>query len=200
MSSNGNAPAARLKKTELFEPLNIRGLQLQNHIVVAPMGMYSSPGGHLTDFHLMHHGQFALRGVGLTMVEVTAVTANGRSSPLDAGIWDDSHIPSFRKVVDFVHGIEGGNGRIAIQLGHAGRRGSMMPVYPGKKLKVAFKQDDGWEDEVWGASPVPFSDMFVVPKEMSLAQVKAVVDAFGDAAERSVKAGFGKLQLRISAR
>lgn len=56
----------------LFDPIEIRGMQLRNRIVVSPMGMYSSyPDGRLTDFHLMHHGQFALRDAALTMVEVS---------------------------------------------------------------------------------------------------------------------------------
>lgn len=109
-------------QTKLFDPLHIRGLTLRNRIIVAPMGMYSSSEGHFTDFHLMHHGHFTFRGAGMSIIEVSAVTPTGRSSSQDAGIWDDAHIAGLKKVVDFVHAQEGGGGKIAIQLGHAGRK------------------------------------------------------------------------------
>lgn len=126
------------------------------------------------------------------MLIVTAVLPNGRSSPSDAGIWEDAQIPSFQKVVDFVHGLEGGHARIGIQLGHAGRKASMMPIYPGHPVVRASVANGGWEDEVWGASPVPFDTNYVTPKEMSIEQIELVVNAFGDAAKRAVAAGFGK--------
>src|SRR5262245_22516268 len=135
---------------KLFQPLQIRNLLLPNRIVVSPMGMYSSNDGHLNSFHMMHHGTFVFRGAGLSMVEVSAVLPQGRSSPLDAGIWSDAHIESFKRVVDFVHGLEGG-GKIGIQLGHAGRKASMMPIYPHMNTRIAEDEDGGWKDNVCGA-------------------------------------------------
>lgn len=125
------------------------------------------------------------------IIVVTAVLPNGRSSPADAGLWDNAQIPSFKRVVDFVHEIEGGEAKIGIQLGHAGRKASMMPIYPGQPIVRASASDGGWEDEVWGASPVPFDTNYVTPKEMSIEHIRVVVDAFGDAAKRAIEAGFG---------
>ena len=81
--------------------------------------MYSSEDGFFTDWHLVHLGQFALRGVGLVIIEATAVRPEGRISPHDAGIWDDNHIAPLKRIVDYVHsqGI-----KIAIQIAHAGRK------------------------------------------------------------------------------
>lgn len=172
----------------LFEPIQIRGLELQNRIFVSPMGMYSSPDGHATTFHLVHLGSFALRGAGLTFVEATAVSANGRTSPSDNGIWNDSHIPPLQQVVEFVHGI---GQKIGIQLAHAGRKSSMMPIVPGVKPRIAGPEDGGWEDNVWGPSALPFADGYPMPVEMSHGQIKEVVEAFAEAARRAVKAGFG---------
>ncbi|KAF1956345.1 FMN-linked oxidoreductase [Byssothecium circinans] len=182
----------------LFQPLKIRNLSLSNRIAVAPMGMYSSTDGHLTNFHLMHHGHFAFRGAGLTIVEVTAVTANGRTSTEDAGAYSDAHIPPLKRVVDYVHSIEGGNGKIAIQLGHSGRKGSMMPIYPGRTIRIAKEEDGGWENEVLGASPVPFQDHYATPREMTVKEIGEVVEAFGDAAERCVKAGFDAVEVHAA--
>ena len=50
----------------IFQPLTIRGVRFDNRIFVSPMCMYSCKGdGMMTDFHLVHAGQFALRGAAL---------------------------------------------------------------------------------------------------------------------------------------
>lgn len=200
MASNSltnSAGKASHSKPKLFSPLQIRGLTLRNRIIVAPMGMYSSPSGHFTDFHLMQHGHFTFRGAGMSIIEVSAVTATGRSSSQDAGLWEDSQIAGLKRVVDFVHAQEGGGGKIAIQLGHAGRKASMTPIYPGHEHHIASKEEGGWEDEVLGASPFPFTPKYVMPKEMSVEQIRDVVDAFGAAAARAVEAGIGKCTYNI---
>jgi 2,4-dienoyl-CoA reductase-like NADH-dependent reductase (Old Yellow Enzyme family) len=155
------------------------------------MAMYSATDGHLSPFHLMHIGQFAFRGAALTIMEATVVQANSRSSPQDVGLWDDAHIAGMKKVVDFVHEQEGGR-KIGVQLAHAGRKGGMAAIYPGVQTRVVTKEEGGWEDEVWGASPVRYLPHYVLPKEMEQRHIDDVVKAFGDAADRAVKAGFGK--------
>ncbi|KAF2450290.1 FMN-linked oxidoreductase, partial [Karstenula rhodostoma CBS 690.94] len=186
----------------LFQPLQIRNLTLRNRIVVSPMGMYSSsPSGNLTSFHLMHHGQFAFRGAALTIVEVTAVTPAGRSSPADAGLWSDAHTASHKRVVDFVHGLDasgGGKAKIGIQLGHAGRKASMLPIYPGRPVVRAEKADGGWPDDVCGPSAIPFRENYVVPREMSEQDIQEVVEAFGKAAGRAVAAGFDLIEVHAA--
>ncbi|KAF2637895.1 NADH:flavin oxidoreductase/NADH oxidase, partial [Massarina eburnea CBS 473.64] len=185
-------------RTKLFQPLQIRGLQLSNRIMVAPMAMYSSTDGYVTDFHLMQYGHFAFRGAAMTIIEGSAVTSTGRTSAEDAGIWDDKHIPALKRVVDFVHGIEGRKSKIAIQLGHSGRKGGMTPIYPGEPIRIAKEEEGGWEDEVMSASAVPFEDHYVIPREMTLDDIKGVVTAFGDAAERCVKAGFDAIEIHAA--
>ena len=180
---------ARPTRPLLFQPVQIRGLTLPNRIIIPPMGMYSSPDGHMTDFHLVHHGSFALRGAGLIIVEATAVTAHGRSSPVDNGLWDDAHIASARKVVDFVHGL---GQKIGVQIWHAGRRSGMTPMYPGYKIRPVKIEDGGWPDKVLGPSPIALEEGFIVPKEMTQQDIKDVVNAHAAAARRAVEAGFGK--------
>ena len=177
----------------LFTPIDLRALHLPNRIIVSPMGMYSAtPSGHPTPFHLMHIGHLAFRGAALTIMEATAVHPFGRSSPADLGLWSDDHIASFKKVTDFVHEQEGER-KIGIQLAHAGRKAGMMPIYPGKKTWIATEEEGGWEEQVVGASRVRYLENYVEPREMTGEDIRIVVKAFGDAADRAVKAGFGKL-------
>lgn len=87
----------------LFQPLQIRGLTLQNRFAVAPMCQYSAHDGHLTDWHFAHLAQFILRGTALTIVEATAVTPNGRISPEDSGLWKDSQKAPLQRIGKFIY-------------------------------------------------------------------------------------------------
>ncbi|OAA68740.1 NADH:flavin oxidoreductase/NADH oxidase [Niveomyces insectorum RCEF 264] len=142
----GNATAA---VPTLFTPLTIRGVTLANRLGVSPMCMYSADDGHMTDFHLVHLGQFALHGTGLTIVEATSVAPDGRISPDDAGLWQDSQIAPLKRVADFVHAQ---GHKIGIQLSHAGRKASTLALWianvPHDLHKVADAAAGGWPDRV----------------------------------------------------
>jgi hypothetical protein len=97
---------------KVFQPLQLRGLHLQNRIIVSPMCQYSAQDGHLTDWHLTHLGGIIQRGPGLTIVEATAVVPEGRITPEDSGLWKDSQIEPLRRIVQFAHSQ---NQHIAIQ-------------------------------------------------------------------------------------
>ena len=109
----------------LFKPLQLRSLTLKNRIAVSPMCQYSSVDGHATDWHLVHLGAFATGGASLIIVEATAVQSNGRITPFDMGIYYDSHVAQLKRIVDFCHTQ---NAAAGIQLAHAGRKASTLPV------------------------------------------------------------------------
>ncbi|ROW10939.1 hypothetical protein VMCG_01267 [Cytospora schulzeri] len=178
----------------LFHPLTIRGVTLANRFVVSPMCQYSADGGHLTDWHLVHLGQFAARGAALTIVEATAVLPNGGISPEDSGLWKGSQVAPLRRVTDFVHSQ---GHRVGIQLSHAGRKASTLAPWHGQRGKphVATEAEGGWPDDVWGPSPIPFSDTYPKVIEMSREQVRETVEAFGKAAGRAVEAGFDLIEI-----
>lgn len=116
--------------TNLFTPLSIRGVTLKNRIAVSPMCQYSSTEGLANDWHLVHLGSRAVGGAGLVFVEATAVTRDGRISPGDMGIWDDSQIEPLARIARFVTGAGSVPG---IQLAHAGRKASTAPPFEGGK-------------------------------------------------------------------
>src|SRR5438093_1803141 len=105
----------------LFDPLTLKDLTLSNRIIVSPMCEYSSTDGLANDWHFVHLGSRAVGGAALVFTEATAVTAEGRISPEDLGIWSDDHVEPLSRIVQFVRG----QGAIAgIQLAHSGRKGS----------------------------------------------------------------------------
>src|SRR6202142_3724941 len=105
----------------LFSPLKIKNVEFKNRIVVSPMCEYSSVNGFANDWHLVHLGSRAVGGAGLVMTEAAAVTAEGRISPQDLGIWSDDHVEFLSRITRFIQS----QGSVAgIQLAHAGRKAS----------------------------------------------------------------------------
>ena len=117
--------------TSLFDPITLRGLTVKNRIWVSPMCQYSVErrDGVPTDWHFVHLGSRAVGGFGLIITEATAVTADGRISPEDTGLWNSDQVDAWRRIVDFVHGQDA---HIGVQLAHAGRKSSTFAPWLGK--------------------------------------------------------------------
>ncbi|CAK7264563.1 NADH-dependent flavin oxidoreductase [Sporothrix epigloea] len=179
----------------LFTPITIRGVELANRFVVSPMCTYSADDGHLTDFHLVHLGQYALHGAALTIVEAAAVTPHGRISPEDAGLWQDSHIAPLKRVADFIHSQ---GHKIGIQLAHAGRKAShLAPWHTAKRgeHQFALESEGGWPNETVSASNVPYAPDWVEPVAMTLDDIAELRRAFVAAAKRAVAAGVDVIEI-----
>ncbi|KAK4139743.1 uncharacterized protein C8A04DRAFT_32766 [Dichotomopilus funicola] len=178
----------------LFTPITLRDLTLQNRITVSPMCTYSADDGHLTDWHLVHLGAFAQRGASLTIVEATAVTPNGRISPEDSGLWQDSQIAPLKRIADYIHSQ---GQKIGIQLAHAGRKASTLGPWhavPGKS-EVAGEDVGGWPGNLWGPSAVEWNEGYPTPKEMTVGEIEGLVESFVEAAKRAVKAGVDVIEI-----
>src|SRR6201996_4762562 len=105
----------------LFDSLQIRDVLLPNRIIVSPMCQYSSTDGFASDWHLVHLGCRAVGGAAAVITEATAVTAEGRISPADLGIWKDEHLEMLGRIARFIR--EQGSVP-GVQLAHAGRKAS----------------------------------------------------------------------------
>ena len=172
----------------LFTPFQLRSITLKNRIVVSPMCQYSSVDGFANDWHLVHLGSRAVGGAALVLTEATAVTPEGRISPQDLGIWKEEHITLLRRITQF---IEQQGSVPGIQLAHAGRKASVTPPWIGDSpVPVA---DGGWKTV--GPSAVAFSDKLDTPIELTTEQIKDIVDAFKQAAQRALRAGFKVIEL-----
>ncbi len=177
---------------DLLSPLTIRGVTLRNRIVMSPMCQYSADDGLANDWHLVHLGSRAAGGVGLVMVEATAVTPEGRISPKDMGIWGEQHVEPLARIARFVHS----QGAIAgIQLAHAGRKASCEPPWlGGARLKTP--EAGGWT--VVGPSSIPFNEGDPPPLELDEAGIGGVVSAFENAVRRALAAGFKLIEVHAA--
>lgn len=173
----------------LFSPISIKSITFRNRLIMSPMCMYSSKDGFSTDWHLVHYGSRAVGGAGTVMLEATAVRADGRISVNDLGIYKDEHVEGLQRIASFIKE----QGAVpAIQLAHAGRKGSTWAS--GGDSRVLMPNDEGgWQ--VIAPSPIPFSSTHQTPKEMDLAEIEAVQQAFVDAANRALRAGFELIEL-----
>jgi len=175
----------------LFESFTSRGLTLPHRIVVSPMCEYSSDDGFASDWHLVHLGCRAVGGAALVITEATAVTAEGRISPQDLGIYKDAHVEMLQRIVRFIHAQGSAAG---MQLAHAGRKGSTArPSEGGSKLSP---EHGGWTPVA--PSAIPFADNFPMPRALETHDIAGVVDAFRDAAIRAHNAGFDMIEIHAA--
>ena len=167
----------------LFTPLTLRDVTLRNRIVVSPMCEYSSENGFANDWHLVHLGSRAVGGAGAVLTEAAAVTPDGRISPADLGIWNDTHIEQIARIFRFVEG----HGAVpGMQLAHAGRKASTaVPWEGGGAVSVS---DGGWTP-IYAPSAIAFRDGWQTPKAMTVDDIRLVVRAFSEAARRLLEAG-----------
>lgn len=179
-------------EVDLMSPLTIGGVTFRNRIAMSPMCMYSAQDGFANDFHLVHLGSRAIGGVALVIVEATAVTAEGRISPGDMGIWKDEHIEPLARIARFVET----QGAIpGIQLAHAGRKASCnAPWSGGGSLKTAA--EGGWP--VIGPSPLPFHADDPIPTAMSEEDIDDCIDAWERATKRALAADFKVVELHAA--
>ncbi|KAJ3364561.1 hypothetical protein GGF32_001661 [Allomyces javanicus] len=158
----------------LFRPLTVRKVTFANRIVVSPKRQFSAHDGFATDEHLVHLGQYALRGVGLAMVEATAVAPEGRGSRGCLGLWNDEQIAPLKRIADFYHAHRG---KIGIQVSHASRKAWADP-------EASCVKD-----------PLAQSNLMVMPAELSVEHIRAMVTAFASAVNRAFKADFDVVEI-----
>jgi len=187
----GKAGAAEADGPPMFQPFALRGLTLPNRVVVSPMAMYSAVDGLPGEFHLVHLGARALGGAGLVFTEMTCVAPEARITPGCAGLYADAHVAAWRRIVDFVHA--NSRAKIAIQLGHAGRKGSTRVGWEGYDEPLP---DGNWP--LLAPSPIAYGPQNQVPAAMTRADMDRVREQFVAATRRAVAAGFDLLELHMA--
>lgn len=177
---------------DLFDPIKLRGLTLANRIVISPMCQYSAVDGNATDWHKAHLSSLALGGAGLLCVEATAVSPEGRITPGCLGLWNDDNEAALAKVVKTVKATS--STKLAIQLGHAGRKASSAAPWDGGQLITL--ENGGWKPVA--PSAIPHKDNEPAPQAMTADTLLRIKDEFVDAAQRAVRLGFDAIELHAA--
>lgn len=173
----------------LFQPLQIRSIELKNRIVVSPMCQYSSKDGFVNDWHVVHLGSRAVGGASLVITEATSVSPEGRITPDDLGIWKDEHIEGLKRITEF---ITSQNAVAGVQLAHAGRKASHQSPWKGGAAL------DPADPEAWqtvAPSAIPFTASEPAPTELDKAGIEKVIADFKAAAIRALEAGFKVIEI-----
>ena len=174
----------------LHDPLTLRGTTLRNRIGVSPMCQYSCVDGLSTDWHLVHLGSRAVGGAGLVCVEASAVTAVGRISKGDLGIYDDRHVPGLERIARFISS----QGAVpAIQIAHAGRKASTQVPWEGGK---PLAPGEAWT--TMAPSAIPFADGYPTPHVMTTIEIATLIRHFSLAAVRALAAGFKVVEIHAA--
>ncbi len=174
----------------MFTPFKLRGLTLPNRIAVAPICQYAATDGIVDDWHLVHLGSRAIGGAGLVIAETAAVSADGRISPGCAGLYKPEHVQAWRRITDFIHG--NCDARIAVQLGHAGRKGATKRAWEGEDAPL-----DSGQWPLLSASASPFTPAHQTPAAIDRAQMDTVRADFVAATEMAQAAGSDMIELHF---
>ncbi len=175
----------------LFSPLTIKTIHLKNRIVISPMCQYSAVDGYPNHWHLVHLGSRAVGGAALIFTEATAVNPEGRISIGDLGLWSDAQIPKYKEITDFIRT----QGAVsAIQLAHAGRKGSF--AIPWQSPRQLTDKEGGWETVSASATRHHRLDKEALALDQSgIDQVKA---DFQSAALRALHAGYDIIEIHAA--
>ena len=183
-AENASGTAAQKPISPMFTPFSLRKMKLVNRVAVSPMAMYSAENGKVTDFHLVHYGSRALGGAGLIFTEMTHVSKDARITPGCTGMYNDDHQKGWTKIVDFVH--QQSQAKIALQLGHAGPKGSTKVLWEGQDMAL----EKGWP--IVGPSEVAYKDQ--IPHELTKLEMMKIQSQFVKAVQMAENCNFDMLE------
>nr|WP_314863536.1 bifunctional salicylyl-CoA 5-hydroxylase/oxidoreductase [uncultured Undibacterium sp.] len=192
--ANAGIAMPKTKQTipPMFTPFKMRDVVLKNRIVVSPMAQYSAVDGVAGDYHLVHLGSRAMGGAGLVFAEMTCVSAEGRITPACPGLYAPEHTHAWKRIVDFVHA--NSDAKIAVQLGHAGAKGSTNRAWDGIDQPL---DSDNWP--LISASDQQYlHGVSQVAKAATKTQMTQILNEFVAATIAADEAGFDWLELHCA--
>jgi anthraniloyl-CoA monooxygenase len=175
----------------LFAPLRLRGLTLPSRVVLVSPPTEDARDGMPNEGYTHHVLRSVADGVGLVLTDLCAVSAEGRITAGGLGLYRPEHAASLASLVTLVR--ERSAAKIAVQLGHAGRRGATQSRRAGVDRPLA---EGGWP--LPSPSPLPYRKGCAVPCEMGRAEMDRVRDDFVRAACAANEAGVDLVQLHFA--
>lgn len=180
----------------LFSPLTLRGLTIPNRAAIPPLCQYSATEGMANDWHMVQLGRFAVGGFGLVFSEVVSVLREGRITHGDLGLWSDDHVAPLKRITDFIRA----QGAVpAVQLGHAGRKGSMQRPWEGNGPlgpDQFARGENTWD--IVSAVGKPIGEGFLTPAALDAAGMATIVEGFAIGAKRARAAGFDAVEVHCA--
>lgn len=184
----------RKRTPPMFTPLRLRTMELVNRVVVSPMAQYSAVDGVPNDWHFVHYSSRAIGGAGLLFVEMTCTSPDARITPGCTGLWNESQMLAFKRIVDFVHA--NSRAKICMQLGHAGRKGSTQLGWEESDYPLK-EPEENWN--LYSASPIPYYDgVSQIPDELSRGDMERIIADFARAADYAKQANFDMLEIHMA--
>jgi anthraniloyl-CoA monooxygenase len=182
INASGNATQNPI--SPMFTPFSLRKMKLVNRVAVSPMAMYSAEDGKVSDFHLVHYGSRALGGAGLIFTEMTHVSKEALITPRCTGMYNEAHRQGWKRIVDFVH--QQSEAKIALQLGHAGPKGSTKILWEGQNTAL----EEGWP--IVGPSAVAYKDQ--IPHALTKPEMRVIQDQFVKSVQLAEECDFDMLE------
>jgi NADPH2 dehydrogenase len=160
----------------LFDPIQIKGLQLKNRVMMSSMCQYQAENldGTPVDWHFIHYTSRAIGGTGLIFFEMTDIEPRGRITDKCLGIWSEDQIPAYKRIVDACHKYDA---KVGLQIAHAGRKSVIE------------------EGDIVAPSEIRFSENSPIPRELRKDEIEAIIEGFGKSTALAVKAGFDVIEL-----
>ncbi len=178
----------------MFTPFRLREMEIVNRVVVSPMAQYSAVDGVPNEWHFVHYSSRAIGGAGLLFVEMTCTSPDARITPGCTGLWNETQMLAFKRIVNFVHA--NSRTKICMQLGHAGRKGSTQLGWENSDYPLP-SPDENWE--LYSASSIPyFEGISQNPHEMSNADMQRVIGDFVRSTDYAKQADFDMLELHMA--
>lgn len=178
--------------SKIFSSFDLNGLQISNRIVISPMCQYSAENGEIGEWHKAHYLQMACSGAALFFIEATAVVADGQITPFDLGLYTDGQLAKLADLIELCKSYS--SAKIALQLSHAGRKGSCVkPSEGGGALDIV---DGGWI--TYSASAIKRSEGYAPPSMLSIEQMCELKRAFSRSAYRAKIAGIDCLEIHMA--
>ena len=176
----------------LFSPIKLGSQSIANRIMISPMCQYSGHDGNANAWHMTHLGSLAISGAGLLFVEATAVSPEARITHGCLGLYNDANEAALKEVVDAIRAIS--PIKLAIQLGHAGRKASSQRPWEGGALIPV--DAGGWQP--LAPSALPHKPGEAAPTAMTEQDIAKVVADFVSATKRARALGFDVIELHLA--
>ncbi|KOS05298.1 NADH:flavin oxidoreductase [Flavobacterium akiainvivens] len=168
---------------KLFEPLKFsNGISIKNRVVMSPMTTWASNEDYTISDEEVEYYKKRVNGVGLVITGCTRVTVNGIGFTHEFAGYDNSFLPSLKKLAVAA---KSGGAPVVLQMFHAGN----------KAIRDLIPNGDVVSASAVAVESAPGSGEFITPRELTEDEIIAIIKAFGNTTRRAIEAGFDGVEI-----